>query len=151
MEEPPASSIEESAESPSADVRVHPVEQRIGAQGLARLQARYAELLARITERVTDPARREALRAEAEALDPDSWVTAEEAVAGIEQFDARFAELKTKLGRRRRRSRRGGRRRRGGARGTNGGTADAGGEAHETSAPTPETTEAGSGEREPDT
>ena len=117
-----ASGVEESdrtavpAAEPPVEPRVHPVEQRLGAQDLARLQARYAELLARIAEVVTEPERRDALRTEAEDLNPDSWVTAEEVAAGIEQFDARLAALRARLGRRRR-SRRGGRRRRGATRG----------------------------------
>ena len=100
---------------PPPPSRVHPVEQCIGKEGLARLQARYAELLTRISDQVTEPGQRDARRAEAAALDPDSWVTAGEAVTGIEGFETRVSELRAKLGRRRR-SRRGGRRRGGPAR-----------------------------------
>ena len=95
--------------------RPHPVAALVGSEGHARLQARYAELLARISERVTDPTRRDELRTEAEGLDPDGWVTVAEARAALETFDARYTEFRNRLGRRRRRSRRGGRRRRGGA------------------------------------
>ena len=94
------------------DVPVMPVEQAIGREDLTRLRARYAELLARIAERGGDAARIDALRAEAEALNPDAWVTEEETRLGIAAFEPKLQELRAALGlRRRRRSRRGGRRR----------------------------------------
>ena len=114
LDESPAEAATD-ADPPPPPSRVHPVEQCIGKEGLARLQARYAELLTRISDQVTEPGQRDARRAEAAALDPDSWVTAGEAVTGIEGFETRVSELRAKLGRRRR-SRRGGRRRGGPAR-----------------------------------
>jgi hypothetical protein len=93
-----------------------PVEQTLGREQLTRLRARYAELLARITERGGDAERIEALRTQAEALNPDTWVTDEEVRLGIESFEPKIRDLRAALGlRRRRRSRRGGRRRRGAA------------------------------------
>jgi hypothetical protein len=90
-----------------------PVEQTLGREQLTRLRARYAELQARITERGGDPARVDALRAQSEALNPDTWVTDEEVRQGIESFEPKIRDLRAALGlRRRRRSRRGGRRRR---------------------------------------
>jgi len=90
-----------------------PVEQTLGREQLMRLRARYAELLARITERGGDAERVEALRAQAEALNPDTWVTEEEVRQGLESFEPKIRDLRAALGlRRRRRSRRGGRRRR---------------------------------------
>ena len=77
-------------------------------EDLARLRARYAEVQARISERVTDPQRLEKLRALAEQLNPDAWVTANEVAAGLAEFEAVHGALKGMLGRRRRRSRRGG-------------------------------------------
>ena len=92
-----------------------PVEQHVGREQLTRLRARYAELLARISERGGDPERIEALRAHAETLNPDTWVTDEEVRQGIDAFEPKIRDLRAALGlRRRRRSRRGGRRRRGG-------------------------------------
>jgi hypothetical protein len=92
-----------------------PVQETIGTEQLTRLRARFAELLARITERGGTPERIDALRAQAEALNPDTWVTDEEVRQGIENFELRIRDLRAALGlRRRRRSRRGGRRRRGG-------------------------------------
>jgi hypothetical protein len=91
-----------------------PVEQNLGREQLTRLRARYAELLARITERGGDPERVDALRAQAESLNPDTWVTDEEVRQGLESFEPKIRDLRAALGlRRRRRSRRGGRRGRG--------------------------------------
>jgi hypothetical protein len=94
---------------------VMPVDGTIGVEQLTRLRARYAELQARITERGGDAERTEALREQAELLNPDTWVTEEEVRKGIEAFEPKIRDLRATLGlRRRRRSRRGGRRRRGG-------------------------------------
>jgi len=101
-----------------------PVEGAVGREQLTRLRARFAELQARITERGGDAARIDALRAQAEPLNPDTWVTDEEVRQGIESFEPRIRDLRQALGlRRRRRSRRGGRRRHSGG---GGGTPPAG-------------------------
>lgn len=95
-----------------------PVEAVVGHEQLARFRARFAELQARITERGGDPVRVEALRAQAESLNPDAWVTEAEARQGLADFDLKVRELRNALGlRRRRRSRRGGRRRHKGSQG----------------------------------
>ena len=83
-----------------------------GGPDLERFRARFAELQARITERAGSPERVEALRARAESLNPDTWVTADEVTKGLEEFEGKVRELRLELGLRRRRSRRGGRRRR---------------------------------------
>ena len=111
------------AERPMLPPGLH-VEERLGPEGFSRLRARYAELMARISERVQDPVRLEELRTQAERLNPDTWITDEEARAGIEGFDAAYEAIRTRLGRRRRnqghrrgvarRRRRRGRRRRAG-------------------------------------
>ena len=89
-----------------------PLEPSFGPEQLTRLRARYAELQARINERGGDPDRILALRAQAEQLNPDVWVTEEEIRKGVESFEPKIRELRAALGlRRRRRSRRGGRRR----------------------------------------
>lgn len=87
------------------------VESIVGAEQLGRLRARYAEILARISQRVTDPARLEQLRDEAEKLNPDAWVTADEVRRSLDGFEAAYQALRAGLGGRRRRSRRGGVRR----------------------------------------
>ncbi len=89
------------------------VEALVGAEGLARLRVRHAEIQARITERGGDPAEVVELRRRAEALDPDTWVTKDEAQLALEHYEARLEEFRRLLGPRRRRSRRGGRRRSG--------------------------------------
>ncbi len=95
-----------------------PAEQTIGPEHLTRLRARFAELQARISERGGDAERIQALRAQAESLNPDLWVTEEEVRQGIESFEPKIRDLRAALGlRRRRRSRRGGRRRRSGGSG----------------------------------
>jgi hypothetical protein len=110
---------EEAVEPPAM-----PVEQQVGREQLTRLRARYAELLTRISERGGDAERIDALRAQAESLNPDTWVTDEEVRQGVEAFEPKIRDLRAALGlRRRRRSRRGGRRRRGG--GGEGGAAPA--------------------------
>ncbi len=84
----------------------------VAREPLTRLRARYAELQARITERGGDAERIAQLRGQADALNPDTWVTAEEVRKGLEEFEAKIRDLRAALGlRRRRRSRRGGRRR----------------------------------------
>lgn len=102
---------EEAVEPPAM-----PVERQVGREQLTRLRARYAELLTRIAERGGDVERIDALRAQAESLNPDTWVTEEEVRQGIDSFEPKIRDLRAALGlRRRRRSRRGGRRRRGSA------------------------------------
>ena len=88
-----------------------PVERLIGREQLIRLRARFAELQARIVER-SAPDQVDSLRSQAESLNPDNWVTDEEARKGVAEFEAKIRELRTALGMKpRRRSRRGGRRR----------------------------------------
>ncbi len=92
------------------DAPLSAVEHAIGREQLIRLRARFAELQARITERGGDAERIGALRLAAEPLNPDTWVTEDEARKGVEEFEAKIRDLRAALGlRRRRRSRRGGR------------------------------------------
>ena len=74
---------------------------------MLRLRGRYAELLARLRERVQDPARLEELKGQAERLNPDTWVTDAEVTAGLEQYEEVFESLRALVGSRRRRRRRG--------------------------------------------
>lgn len=82
---------------------------RLGAEGVARLRARYAEIRDRIAERVTDPARKDELAATVERLNPDTWKTPDEVTAGLEQYEVVLASVREVVGRRRRKRRRGGR------------------------------------------
>ena len=70
----------------------------LGPEGLARLRTRCAEVMARISERVTDAERADALRNQAERLDPDTWVTADEVRDGLEHYEQVYQELRQALG-----------------------------------------------------
>lgn len=78
-----------------------PASARLGSEGLARLRARHAEVLARITEKITDPVRHAQLNADAERLNPDTWVTAAEVVEALETYEAVFETLRGVIGHRR--------------------------------------------------
>ncbi|MGH9372024.1 MAG: hypothetical protein ACRD15_10890, partial [Vicinamibacterales bacterium] len=86
---------------------VHAALRQLGSEGLARLRARYAEVISTIARRVPDPKRREELKAEAERLNPDRWAAAADVDLGLEQYEAVLESLRDILGqhRRRRRSR----------------------------------------------
>jgi hypothetical protein len=90
-------------ESPAA---ISPASARLGSEGLSRLRARHAEVLARITEKITNPVQSEQLKASAERLNPDTWVTDAEVVAGLEAYETVFDSLRSVVGRRRKRRRR---------------------------------------------
>jgi hypothetical protein len=79
---------------------------RLGAEGLLRLRARHSEVLARISEKVTDPVRRDELKTRADRLNPDTWVTDADVTAGLEQYETVFESLRSVIGRRRKRRRR---------------------------------------------
>jgi hypothetical protein len=103
----------EDAASPAAalgDEPVRPIGRVLSAEDILRLRARIAEILARITERVSDPVRLEELRARAEGLNPDTWVTEGEVRQALEQYEVTYHSLRSVLGGQRRRRRRHGRR-----------------------------------------
>ena len=81
--------------------------QRLGAEGLVRLRARYAEVMARIAERPFEEEAREELKQRAERLNPDAWVTADEVTAALEQYETVFDGLRGVVGRHPRGRRRG--------------------------------------------
>jgi hypothetical protein len=99
--------------SAADEPRVEPVgertaaaSQRLGSEGLARLRARYAEVMARIAERPMEDAVREELKARAERLNPDAWVTADEVQQALEQYESVYEGVRALVGTRRRRRRR---------------------------------------------
>jgi len=104
--------VESPPPRPQAGDALSSVESRLGSEGLSRLRARYAEVLARISEAVADQARQEELKATAERLNPDTWVTDEEVSAGLEHYESVFESLRSVVGRRRKRGRRRGERHR---------------------------------------
>jgi hypothetical protein len=75
---------------------------KLGSEGLARLRARYCEILTRIDERVPEEDRRDELKSLAERLNPDGWVTEPEVAAGLESYEVTFASLRAAIGPRRR-------------------------------------------------
>lgn len=81
--------------------------QRLGAEGLVRLRARYAEVMARIAERPLEEEARAELKLRAEGLNPDAWVTADEVTAALEQYETVFEGLRLVVGRHPRGRRRG--------------------------------------------
>jgi hypothetical protein len=103
-------SAEEAEEAPEPGAG-HLVLALTDEQGLARLRARHAEIQARISDKVRDPAKMEELRAQAALLDPDAWSTLEEARERLASLDAATDAIRKVLGRRRRTRRRGARRR----------------------------------------
>jgi hypothetical protein len=82
-------------------------ERLLGSEQLSRLRGQYAAVLARIGRRVPDAARAESLRALAERINPDTWVTEEDVRQGLAGSAAVQDELARYIGRRRRRRRRG--------------------------------------------
>jgi hypothetical protein len=90
---------EESTENVDDEWR-HPVAVLMGDEMLARLRGRYTEIRVRIAEKWNDLEERDSISARAENLNPDSWRTLEDAVRGIEKFEAEAHEVKSLLGRR---------------------------------------------------
>ena len=105
----PAPDVDEGEDDDEGEAEwQHPVVTLMGNEALARIRARYAEIQVRIAEKLGSPGVDEEIRARAEALNPDRWATIEEAVRGIETFEAETEAIRGVLGRRRPRSRRGG-------------------------------------------
>ena len=75
---------------------------RLGFEGLVRLRARYGETLARITDRVADPEQQIQLKALAERLNPDAWVTDADVTDGLESYERTYETLRGTIGNRRR-------------------------------------------------
>lgn len=97
----PAAEVEPHADDVAAPPRLPPsmaAAARLGAEGLSRLRARHAEVLARITERIEDPGRRDQLKSDAERLNPDTWVTEADVAAGLEGYEAVFETLRGVIG-----------------------------------------------------
>jgi hypothetical protein len=88
-----------------------PLARILRPEDIGRLRARFAEVLARITERVQDSARLGDLRARAERLNPDTWVTTDEVRQGLEEYETVYHSLRAVIGHRRPGRRGAGRRR----------------------------------------
>jgi hypothetical protein len=102
----PNPNIELPADESIADTEsMTPAQARLGFEGLSRLRARHAEVLARISEKVTDTTRRDELKSQADRLNPDTWVTEAEVTNGLETYETVFESLRGVVGRRRKRRR----------------------------------------------
>jgi len=75
---------------------------RLGSEGLGRLRARYAETMARISERIQDPEQQAQLKTLAERLNPDAWVTDADVTDGLESYESTYEALRGTIGNRRR-------------------------------------------------
>lgn len=105
-----AESLDRTSEGEGAEgafLSPRPVEALVGTEGLERLRARHAALLAAISERIEDAAKREFLRGEAERVDPDNWVTIDAAKAALETYESDYESIRRELPPRRKRRRRG--------------------------------------------
>jgi hypothetical protein len=92
---------------------VSAAERKLGVEGLARLRGRYAEMLARISDRIADQDRQVELKTIAERLNPDAWVTDSDVLSGLDSYEATFESLRGIVGHGRRHTRRGRRRKEG--------------------------------------
>jgi hypothetical protein len=84
------------AESPGGGER--PIARLLSADDIGRLRARFAEVAARLAERVPDAARLEDLRAQADRLNPDTWVTADEVRQALEDYERVYHSLREAIG-----------------------------------------------------
>jgi hypothetical protein len=69
----------------------------VGRDIATRLRARYAEITARIHQMDADDATRAAWQMRAEPLNPDSWITPAEILAGVSRADELFDDLRRAL------------------------------------------------------
>ena len=101
-----------SAGSPPGDAAARPkpvpstVTGTTADEQIAFLQEWYPLIRERIDQRISDPARRDALRALAERLNPSAWTDADQIAAGLPQATAALERLSRVFARRRRRSKR---------------------------------------------
>jgi hypothetical protein len=73
------------------------LEQLVGREIATRLRGRYAEVVARIHQRVPAGPEREMWESRAAALDPDAWVTADEILSGVSHADQLFDAIRKEL------------------------------------------------------
>jgi hypothetical protein len=69
----------------------------VGRDIATRLRARYAEIKARIHQLPADDATRAVWQTRAEPLNPDSWLTPEEILRGVNHADELFDALRRQL------------------------------------------------------
>jgi hypothetical protein len=77
---------------------VAPALARLGPDGLARLRARYTQLMARLDEKPMEEDARVELKGRIERLNPDAWLTADEVGAALEQYESVYESLRADVG-----------------------------------------------------
>ena len=92
VEPPQAPAVEPAVARPRSTL----LDELVGREIAARLRSRFAEIAARVAE-VPEPAARATWAARADALDPDSWVTPDAILHGVEHADRLFDELRREL------------------------------------------------------
>ena len=96
--EPPLSGIEPIAEVAELPPPVPDLlAELVGRDIATRLRGRYAEVTARIHQMNADDATRAAWQTRAEPLNPDSWITPDEILAGVSRADELFDDLRRAL------------------------------------------------------
>src|SRR5690606_22544164 len=95
--EPAVEAAPPPVEPPAFEEPTSPAHSRLGSEGLARLRARYSEMLTRIDERVPEPDRQAELQWLAERLNPDAWLTDDDVSAGLECYESTFASLRAAI------------------------------------------------------
>jgi hypothetical protein len=73
------------------------LEELVGREIATRLRARHAEIMARIHEQGFEQGVLEAWTSKADALDPDTWLTPEAVLSGVQDADRRFEALRAEL------------------------------------------------------
>jgi hypothetical protein len=86
-----------------AETPVEPRFARVGAHGVARLRARYADLKTRLLARDMDEADRGVALQYLERLNPDAWPTQQDVDRALEEYEAIFEALRPLVGRQPRR------------------------------------------------
>ena len=77
---------------------VSPAFARLGSDGLARLRARYTQLMARLGDKPIEDEARAELKGRIERLNPDAWLTADEVGAALEQYESVYESLRADVG-----------------------------------------------------
>jgi hypothetical protein len=104
--EPGPVQLQEPAQSgpaePVAPSAHEPVEERyarLGADGLRRLRARYADIKGRLGAKTMDEGERSELSTRLERLNPDAWETDDDVARGIDEYEIVFESFRGVVGR----------------------------------------------------
>jgi hypothetical protein len=85
------------ADSPPAAPTAALLDELVGRGIATRLRGRYAELSARLDAHPADETAKEIWRVRLEDVNPDTWVTAEEVMAGMARADALYDALRQEI------------------------------------------------------